>query len=514
MQRRQSVFATARKRSLLMSAIILPIAMQSLPFAVMADWRDSKALREQLGSLVAEAEAIAQVAASEKRELNDEETKRIDAILGVGDEGKEGFKAGLVHDLKARIARMEKIENARDQISGSINGGAGSGRQTPPAQTDNPDARSEGDSVFSRIVVPAKCSRPVLKAHVIHGSRRENEKAAYAMGMFFLAAVANYEPAKTFCQEHGLIKANMTIGTGADGGFTVPSELSPVIEYWRDMYGVFRQEAQYERMSADTKDVAVQTAGLPYYFVAEQAAITATGKMQFKNVALVAKKVATIARMSSELAEDSIIDIGEAVVMAIGEAFAKAEDFCGFLGDGTSTYGSMTGIIPLIDVATPLKGLYVPAGISQLDDLTNAHMRTIISMIPGKFRDGCKWYCNSTVYDAVMAPILDAAGGNTQSDLEQGPGRLRFKGYDVRETQILPDAASIEPESNVLVFGNIKKGAIFGDRRAITISRSDQVYWVNDDIAIKGTQRFQAKIHEQGTTTAVGAFVVLQLAAD
>ncbi len=503
--------STIAKRAALMSAIILPVAIQSLQFGICADWRDSKALREELGRVVAEAEAIAQIAMNEKRELSDDEVKRVDAILGVGEEGKDGFKAGIVHDLKARIARMEKIESARDSIASSLGGGQ---RQTPPAQTDSHvSGGSEGDSVFSRIVVPAACQRPALKAHVIHGSRAENYKAAYAMGMFFLATVVDHEPAKQWCSEHGLIKGSMTIGTPADGGYLVPSELATTVEYWRDLHGVFRGEASYERMTSDTKDVPVQIGGLPYFFVAESTAITATGKLAFKNVELVAKKVATIARMSSELSEDAVIDIGEAVVMAIGEAFALAEDNCGFLGDGTSGMGSMSGIIPLIDVATPLKGLYVPAGISTLEGLTNAHMRKIISMIPGKYRMGCKWYCNSTVYDAVMAPILDAAGGNTQSDLEQGPGRLRFKGYDVRETQVLPDAESIAAEDNVLIFGNLRAGAKFGDRRMLTISRSDQVYWVSDDIGIKGTQRFQAKIHEQGTVSAVGAFVVLQLAA-
>lgn len=505
----RTMFATARKRSLLMSAIILPIAMQSLPFAVMADWRDTKALKEQLGGLVAEAEAIAQVAASEKRELNDDEAKRIDAILGVGEEGKDGFRAGLVHDIKARIARAEKIEKARDEIAASI---GGNGRTIAPQSSDHQPAE-DSTSILAKVKIPAACQRPALKAHVVHGSRVENERAAYAMGMFALATVADYAPAKSWCVEHGLIKDSMTTGVGADGGFLVPTELSRTVEYWRDLHGVFRQEASYERMTSDTKDVAVQIGGLPYFFVAESNTINATGKLAFKNVELVAKKVATIARMSSELAEDAVMDVGEAVVMAIGEAFALAEDQCGFLGDGTSAFGSMQGIIPLIDGTTKLKGLYVPEGISSLEDLTNAHMRKIISMIPGKYRMGCKWYCNSTVYDAVMAPILDAAGGNTQSDLEQGPGRLRFKGYDVRETQCLPDAESINPEENVLIFGNLRAGAKFGDRRMITISRSDQVYWTSDDIGIKGTQRFQTKIHEQGTVSAVGAFVVLQLAA-
>lgn len=508
-QSRAKIARKAMKR-FAMTAIILPAAMAMHPYAVIADWRDSKALREELGRVVSEAEAIAQVATSENRDLSADEATRIDAILGVGEPGKDGFKAGMVHSLKAQIARMEKIETARDTISGQVGGGA-KPKPGEISKADNPQG-AEHDGIVSRVVIPASVHRPAtLKAHRIHERRIDNERAAYAFGQFAIAVIAKQPAAVAWCTEHGLIKAGMTEGTPADGGYTVPSELDRAVMFVRDMYGVFRREAEMVPMSADTKDKAKQTSGLPYFYIGEAAAITDTGKLAFANVALVAKKVAAIVRMSSELSEDSIIDIGDAVALALGEAFALAEDHAGFIGDGTGTYGSQTGIIPGM---VGKKGLYVPAaGIVTLAQLTNAHFRTIISMLPGRFRVGAKWYCDSTVYDGAMAPILDAAGGNTQGDLEQGPGRLRFKGYDVAETQVLSDAVSIAASSNVLIFGNLKKGSMFGSRRELTIVRSDQVYWTTDEIGIKGTQRFNTKNHELGDADTVGAFVVLKLPA-
>ena len=55
-------------------------------------------------------------------------------------------------------------------------------------------------------------------------------------------------------------------------------------------------------------------------------------------------KLAILARASSELFEDSAPDLGEFLTSEIGYAFATKEDDCGFNGDGTSTYGGMTGL--------------------------------------------------------------------------------------------------------------------------------------------------------------------------
>lgn len=501
-------FSVARKRASLACMIFPAACMAILPY-VLNDWQDSKALREQLGTLVAESEAIVKIAQEEKRDLTAEEEKRIDAILGSGTQGEDGFKAGLVHATEAKIKRIENVEKVRDQIAGSIGRpGSDAGRQL--AQQETPDATA-GDGIIARVRVPASVSRPQLRAHKVHASREENQRAAYALGQFALARIANHGPAQNWCTEHGVITNldGMSGGTPADGGYLVPSELDSAITYVRDMHGVFRKEAKRVPMTSDTKDHAVKTSGLPYSFVAEGVAPGSLGKQVYANVSLVAKKVTTIAKWTSEVGEDAIIAIGDDLAMDLGEAFALAEDDCGFIADASAAYGSHSGIT---NAMVGLLGDYLlPAGMTTLEAITNAEFRKIISMVPGKYRKGCKWYCNSTVYDAALAPILDAAGGNTQGDLEGGPGRLRFKGYDVVETQVLPDAVDVVAGLRFLIFGNLQAGAVFGTRREIRISRSEHVYWTTDEEAIKGTQRFNTKIHAVGTAGATGAFLVVRL---
>jgi hypothetical protein len=48
--------------------------------------------------------------------------------------------------------------------------------------------------------------------------------------------------------------------------------------------------------------------------------------------------------MSTELAEDAVISIADDLAQEMGYAFAVAEDAAGWTGDGTSTYGGISGV--------------------------------------------------------------------------------------------------------------------------------------------------------------------------
>jgi HK97 family phage major capsid protein len=161
---------------------------------------------------------------------------------------------------------------------------------------------------------------------------------------------------------------------------------------------------------------------------------------------------------------------------------------------------------------TGKKGLYAPA--VALNALLVTHFRKMIAMVPSRYRRygmGCKWYVNDTVWDACMAPILDAAGGNTALELVDGHSRVKFLGYPVVPVSVMVEATDVVADSRPVLFGNLSAGSKLGDRRGIRISQSDQVYWTTDEIAVKGTQRFDAKNHAMGNANEVEAFVVLKV---
>ena len=48
-----------------------------------------------------------------------------------------------------------------------------------------------------------------------------------------------------------------------------------------------------------------------------------------------------------------------------------------------------------------------------------------------------------------------------------------------------------------------------GDRRGMTISRSTEYKFAEDQIAIKGTERFDINVHNTGDNTTPGSIVAL-----
>ncbi|MFZ9311822.1 MAG: phage major capsid protein, partial [Arenimonas sp.] len=227
----------------------------------------------------------------------------------------------------------------------------------------------------------------------------------------------------------------------------------------------------------------------------------------------VAKKLAALSLYSSELNEDAMVNIGDDLAGEIAYAFAQKEDDCYFNGDGTSTYGGITGCRQkLKDVSgtiANIKGLYVGAG-NAYSELVLSDFHRVIAKLPLYARNGARWIASATFFDTVMHPLQTAAGGNTVVDIANG-GQMRFLGYPVELSQVMP---TTEANSQVCaLLGNFALGSTFGDRRQLTIALSSEYKFAEDQLAIKGTERFDIVVHDVGDTTNAGPICGLITAA-
>jgi HK97 family phage major capsid protein len=108
---------------------------------------------------------------------------------------------------------------------------------------------------------------------------------------------------------------------------------------------------------------------------------------------------------------------------------------------------------------------------------------------------------------AIVANLLAAAGGNRLDILSQGIEK-RLLGFPVVIAQTLPISA---PGSGLvqLHFGDLTMAAMMGERRGVTIKRSDHRYFENDQIGLLGTERFDVNVHDMGNTLVAGPLVSL-----
>jgi HK97 family phage major capsid protein len=346
-----------------------------------------------------------------------------------------------------------------------------------------------------------------------HGERagRKADERAYRFAKWFTGAVLGVESAKQYCKDNGIqIKAHSE-GTNYQGGYLVPDEFSNDIIDLREQYGVARRVSRVVPMGSDTLSIPRRAGGLTAYFVGEATAITESTK-SWDQVNLVARKLGVLSLWSSELNEDAMVNIGDDLAGEIAYAFSNKEDDCFFNGDGTSTYGTINGVRNrLLDVFTSSggTGLIVGAG-NAYSELTLANFHSVIGALPLYARGGAQWVVSATFYDTVMHSLQTAAGGNTVADIANG-GQQRFLGYPVTLSQVMPSTTANSQVAALL--GNFRLGSTFGDRRMLTLALSSDYKFAEDQLAIRGTERFDINIHDVGATGVAGPIVGLIMAS-
>ena len=282
---------------------------------------------------------------------------------------------------------------------------------------------------------------------------------------------------------------------------------------------MFRRNAKLEPMASDTKRIPLRSATLSASFVGEATAGTESTQT-FQQVNLVAKKLMVLTTISNELNEDSLINLGDSVAGEIAYAFAKKEDECGFLGDGTSTYGGIVGAIHAINDVSSNAGVNTAsANEDTLADLDLADLLDTMAVLPN-YADSpnCKWYMHKSVYAGTIQTMIYEAGGTSARERAEGVQGSSFLGYPVEFVQVMPSSSTADGDSTTplnypVLFGDLAMAASMGDRRQNTIAFSDSALnaFEQDEIVVRGTERFDINFHTPGTSSEAGPLVALKL---
>jgi len=383
------------------------------------------------------------------------------------------------------------------------------------------DADTIAKSVRAEIRAALAESAPTQRRAIVTGGEApkvfgrtknfKNANEAHRFGRFLFSALGHAKSAD-WCSRNGIeIKAHSE-GNNSAGGFLVPDEFSETLISLREQYGVFRRNAKLYPMSRDVIYIPRRTGGLTSYWVGETKAATESTQT-FDNVALQAKKLFAITTTSSELVEDAIVNIADQVAGEIAYDFALREDQAGFIGDGTSTYGGIVGLIDAVGSAGKSDSGLGTAAISTLstDDI-RADVASMFALLPNYANTpNTKLYCHKAVWHSMFERVAMAAGGVTLAEI-QGGLAPKFFGYPVEFVQVMNGTIGTGTDGVVLAyFGDLSLAAAFGDRRAISIKSSDSALnaFEQDEIVIRGTQRVDINCHSCGDSTNAGAIVAL-----
>jgi len=468
-------------------------------------------LKDQRSHFLRSAEELVAKAESENRIITNEEKEAVDELTA------------KVKKLDTQIAAIVDHENYRQKLAEERERISG-----PQGRVSAPNQPAEGPR--ASVKTPEIVSRRCGTLQAFKGPNAELD--AYQTGMWLIDRLFPHQhpmkfKAERYCREHINPSIQGALGTGvpASGGNLVPDAMSNAIIDLREQYGIGRQWADVMPMSTDIQTVPRRSGSPTASFTSENSAISES-EPTFNNVTFTAKKLAVLTRISTELSEDSVINIADYLTKDIAWAFALKEDQCLFNGDGTSTYGGIIGLTVKATYTSPVSyaGSYIVVPTlthNTFAELDNTDLTTLMAALPQYARSGgkgCAWFCSQVAADIVFGRLKATAGGNTLDTLA-GAGITSlgqrgvvgtYLGYPIVASQVLPTSTGALTSVPMLAFGNLSLAATIADRRAISFAIDPSLYFNYDQVAIRATSRVDIITHDLGDASTAGPIVVLK----
>lgn len=354
-----------------------------------------------------------------------------------------------------------------------------------------------------------------LPTNPFRGSTAEERSyKAYAFGKL-LQSLTGDKKAVKWLESNGF-KA-MSEGTNSAGGFAVPDLMAGLI-YLREEYGTIRKKARHVVMNSDVLLVPNASTSTTAYYPNEGAAITASD-LVLTQVSLSAKKLAGVTIHSSELREDAIIEIGSLIAKDLAFSLEKELENALFNGDGSGTFGSITGVLRAVygldATKANIAGLVLAdTGTVASGQPTLANWRSCVSRLPTYARRP-EWYMHKSVFFDAIGARLDALGGNAMGDIMNAYGpNPTFYGFPVNFIQNAPSVinAATTPYA---ALADLDMGAYYGDKRDLRVDVSDHIKFLEDSTTFRATMRFGFSAYDVGNVSATaslrkaGSIVVL-----
>lgn len=425
-------------------------------------------------------------------------------------------RAAAVDKMAALVAKMgadSYVDDAADEI-------AYNEAKAEVAAFERKIERAEETNKLlattAKPIMPGK-SGIILPPGTVRSSKLKNFKGenaelrALRFGKFMQASIFGNIKAGEWCRENGIELKAHSEGVNSAGGYFVPEEFSMDIIDLRDSYGIFRQLCQVIPMGRDTITVPRRVSGLTAYAVGEATAITQS-QTGWDQVRLTAGKWGVLTLLSSELDEDAVINLGDMLIGEIAYAFASAEDTAGFSGDGSSTYHGINGLLTRFTagVGSLAGAVDAASGHDTFAEYDAADLNTLMAKLPQYVykRGTARFYTSQVGWALTFQRLIQAAGGLTKDDVT-GEFVYRYMGFPVMIVPNMPTATTDLSDTAVMLFGDIGLACTFGDRRGMTVARSTEYKFAEDQIAIKATERFDINVHDIGSTTVAGPVVAL-----
>ncbi len=419
-----------------------------------------KGLNEEIGSLSTQAEGIYEKAESEPRDLTDEETKQFDDL------------SDQIEAKQAEVARLEKRMEMADRNA--------SERSTPSVQAPTKVGNDNGLGwmrrtvrFFNALVVGKEDSQ--RGAELMNALKREisslpdaqladEDKEALETVRNSGLSLVKQANLRAFFGLEERVQTTSTTDTPKTG-YLLPKPFLAEVFVIIEQYGLARRLFRTIPMISGSLDLKNVVSKVVASWV-DEAANGVGSELVLGEGQLLTKKLMGLTTWTSELEEDQAIALLPIVAELFGESMAEKEDEAGFLGDGTSGFGSFTGIANLTNA------FYVTGSAGQTDAtfLTEATLRAMKAGLSTARKRGAVWVMHETTWD-VIAQFENTAGFRIVQENLTAEVPRQLLGHPVEFSDAFPTYGSVGADTPFITFGNYKR-ALMGQRRGVTMDIS------------------------------------------
>ena len=257
--------------------------------------------------------------------------------------------------------------------------------------------------------------------------------------------------------------------TGPSGEFLIPKPMLATLHTIIEEYGIAQRLASNITLQGPGNSInlnSIKTAPEATW-TGEDELFTVANMTTDQNV-LTVNKLGAVSSISMELEEDVLVPLIPAWLQKVGENIALKIDQSFLIGDGTSTYGLMTGIANKSGVQT----FTVGAGDLAPADLVEADYRTLKRLLTTARRVRAQWVMPRILWDHIEE-FESGLGARIVQEMLTADARMRFIGFPVNMTEAMDNTDSDVANRDFAILGDFSR-AYFGTKRGITVETSTE----------------------------------------
>jgi len=279
--------------------------------------------------------------------------------------------------------------------------------------------------------------------------------------------------------DHVTAKA-LSEGTGADGGYLVPTEFRASVIEKLVKEAVIRPRATVIPMSRDVMDIPAEDAGVTGYWKAESSPLVESNPT-FAQVKLNTNKLTGLSKMSRELFADSAVGLTDYVTTLFAKKFAQMEDTAFMTGSGT---GEPKGLRQYTIGSTPQAGASLVG-----DDLI-----ALYYALPVQYRMRGVFLINNSIVKLIRT-LKDGVLGRYLWTDGLGDAPATLFGRPVLEQNDIPTNLGTGLNESEIWFGDLSYYMI-GDRQSVEVESTTQGAgtFENHQVALKMIERIDGKL--------------------